>query len=266
LIGSTLFKYLSTKKNLNVTGTYNSNKPPFKNLKKYDFQKDDITFIKNFDLVINCIGITKHNDNSSNLKLVYDLNIKLPLLLNDLASSKEVYVIHISTDCIFSGSKGNYRENSKDFSRDIYGESKRIAESLMRNSLVIRCSTIGHEFFFQNGLLEWFLSTEKKCKGFKNAYFNGLTTLELGKIIFKYFISKSFFPKTLLNIGSEKISKYDLLCEVKKIYNLKVEIEQDYKFKIDRSLNIAKFTKLTAYKPKTWYKMLLENKYYISNV
>lgn len=266
LIGSTLYKYLSTKKKLNILGTYNSYKPPFKNIKKYDFQKDDSSFLKQFDLVINCIGITKHNDKSYNIKYVYDLNIKLPLILNDLASSKSTNVIHISTDCVFLGSKGNYKENSNDYARDTYGESKRVAESVMQNSFVIRTSTIGHEFFFKYGLLEWFLATEKKCSGFKNAYFNGLTTLELGKIIYKYFIAKSFFPKTLINIGSRKISKYDLLCEIKKIYNHKVEIEEDLKFKIDRTLNIDKFTKLTDYQPKTWYKMLLENKYYISNV
>jgi dTDP-4-dehydrorhamnose reductase len=141
-----------------------------------------------------------------------------------------------------------------------------VAESIMKNSLIIRTSTIGHEFFFKNGLLEWFLSTNKQCKGYKNAYFNGLTTLELSKIIYKYFISKSFFPNTLLNIGSKKISKYDLLCEIKKIYKHKTEINEDYKFKIDRSLNTDKFIKLTDYKAKTWYKMLLENKNYISNV
>ena len=266
LIGSTLYKYLSTKKNLIVTGTYNSNKPPFKIVKKYDFQKDNTSFLKQFDLVINCIGITKHNTNSSNIKLIYDLNIRLPLMLNDLAKDKALNVIQISTDCVFLGSKGNYKENSNDYSRDIYGESKRVAESVMQNSFVIRTSTIGHEFFFKNGLLEWFLSIDKKCSGFKNAYFNGLTTLELGKIIYKYFIAKSFFPKTLINIGSRKISKYDLLFKIKKIYNHKVEIEQEHSFKIDRSLNTDKFTKLTDYHPKTWYKMLLENKYYISNV
>lgn len=266
LIGFTLYKYLSNQKNLNVIGTYNSNKPPFINIKKFDFQKDDISFLNQFDLVINCIGITKHNKNSSNFKYVYDLNIKLPLILNDLVRSNALDVIHISTDCVFSGIKGNYKENSNDYSDDTYGVSKRASESLMRNSFIIRTSTIGHEFFLKNGLLEWFLSTNKKCSGFKNAYFNGLTTLELGKIIYKYFIAKSFFPKTLINIGSRKISKYDLLCKLKKIYNKQVEIEKDYNLEIDRSLNIDKFIKLTDYQPKTWYKMLLENKYYISNV
>jgi len=266
LIGSTIYKYLSSKKNLLVFGTYNQNKPPFKNIIKYDFYDSDTNFINDYDLLINCIGITKHHNQFSNIDLAYNLNIKLPLILNDLVKSKKIKVIHISTDCIFSGSKGNYKENDIDYSTDIYGQTKRIAESLMKDSLVIRTSTIGHEFFFKKGLLEWFLSINSQCKGFDRAYFNGLTTLELAKVIYKYFIQKSFFPKMLVNIGSNKISKYELLNKLKIIYDLSVKIERDTSFYIDRSLNISKFIKITNYKPKTWYKMLIENKNYIYNV
>lgn len=266
LIGSTLFKYLSSKNKISVYGTYNKNKPPFKNQKKFDFNKDNKSFLANYDLIINCIGITKHNPLSSNIDLVYNLNIKLPLILNDLVKSKKVNVIQISSDCIFSGSKGNYKENDIDYSLDTYGQTKRIAEIIMKDSLIIRTSTIGHEFFFKNGLLEWFLSNKKKCVGFKNAYFNGLTTLELAKIIYKYFISKSYYPKYSINLGSKKISKYDLLCKLNKVYDLNINIEKNYDFQIDRTLNISKFLNLTDYKPKTWYKMLIENKNYIKNV
>tara|TARA_B100000925_G_scaffold288649_1_gene270058 strand:+ start:6022 stop:6861 length:840 start_codon:yes stop_codon:yes gene_type:complete len=266
LIGSTIYKYLSSKKNLLVFGTYNQNKPPLKNIIKYDFFDTDTNFINDYDLLINCIGVTKHHNLFSNIDFAYNLNIKLPLILNDLVKSKKIKVIHISTDCIFSGSKGNYKENDIDYSTDIYGQTKRIAESLMKDSLVIRTSTIGHEFFFKKGLLEWFLSINSQCKGFDRAYFNGLTSLELAKIIYKYFIKKSFFPKMLLNIGSNKISKYELLNKLKIIYDLSVKIERDTSFYIDRSLNISKFIKITNYKPKTWYKMLIENKNYIYNV
>jgi dTDP-4-dehydrorhamnose reductase len=266
LIGSTLYKYLSQKKNIHVTGTYCSNKPSFKNLLKYNFFEHDLSFLKNYDLIINCIGITKHNFNISNTSLVYNINIKLPLQLDDSVKTRRFKVIHISSDCIFSGSKGNYKENDTDYASDIYGQTKRISEIIMKNSLIIRTSTIGHEFFYKNGLLEWFLSNKKECKGFNNAYFNGLTTLELSKIIYKYFIQKSFYPKSIINIGSNEISKYDLLCKIAQIYNLKIDIKRDFDFKINRTLNINKFIKLTDYKPKTWYKMLQDNKYYIKNV
>ena len=175
-------------------------------------------------------------------------------------------VIHISTDCVFDGLNGNYKENAFDFSIDNYGQTKRIAERIMKNSLVIRTSTIGHELFYSNGLLEWFLSTKKKCIGFDNAYFNGLTTFELAKVINKYFIKKSYFPRSLINVGSFKISKFDLLCEIKKVYKKNVEIERDFNFKLDRTMNINKFINLTEYKPKTWYKMIQENKDFLNNV
>ncbi len=161
---------------------------------------------------------------------------------------------------------GNYRENSNDYSTDTYGQSKRIAESVMSDSLVIRTSTVGHEIFFKNGLLEWFLSNKSNCKGYQNAFFNGLTTLELSKIIYKYFIKRSFFPKLLINIGSYKISKYDLLCKLNRIYDMNIDIQKDVKFKIDRTLDVSKFLNLTDYKPKTWYRMLKENKNYIKHV
>lgn len=266
LIGSTLYKYLSSKNKISVHGTYNLNKPLLPNQIKFDFNKDDRIFFEDYDLIINCIGITKHNPNCSNMNLVYNLNIKLPLILNDLAKQKKINVIQISSDCIFSGLRGNYRENDTDYSLDTYGQSKRIAETIMKNSLIIRTSTIGHEFFYKNGLLEWFLSNKKSCVGFNNAYFNGLTTLELAKVIYKYFISESYYPKLLINVGSSKISKYDLLCTMKKVYNVNIKIEKNYDFQIDRTLNTSKFSNLTDYKSKTWYKMLIDNKNFIKDV
>ena len=266
LIGYTLYKYLSSIKKISVEGTYNSNKPPFKYQRKFNFIKDDMDFFQNYDLIINCIGITKHNPSYSDINLVFNLNVRLPLMLNDLAKEKKINLIHISSDCVFSGHTGNYKEKDTDFAIDLYGQTKRIAENLMKNSLVIRTSTIGHEFFYKYGLLEWFLSNKDKCVGFKNAYFNGLTTLELAKVTYKYFISKSYYPKLLLNVGSNRISKYDLLCKFNTVYDLNINIEKNYDFKIDRTLNISKFLNLTDYKLKTWYKMLLENKNYIKNV
>lgn len=266
LIGSTIYKYLSSKKNISVFGTYNQNKPPFKDLIKFDFFNNNLSFLDKYDLLINCIGLTKHHSNISKIDSVYNLNIKLPLMLNDLVKSKKIKVIQISTDCIFSGAKGNYKEDDIDYASDIYGQTKRIAETIMSDSLIIRTSTIGHEFFFKKGLLEWFISTSGKCRGFDRAYFNGLTTLELAKVIYKYFIQKSYFPKMVINIGSNKISKYELLHKFNTVYDHNINIEKDSTFKIDRSLNISKFIKLTDYKPKTWYKMLKENKNYIQSV
>ena len=90
LIGCTLYKYLSSIKKISVEGTYNSNKLPFKYQKKFNFIKDDMNFFQNYDLIINCIGITKHNPSYSDINLVFNLNVRLPLMLNDLAKEKKI--------------------------------------------------------------------------------------------------------------------------------------------------------------------------------
>lgn len=260
LIGSTIYRYLSLKNAVSTYGTYNCNKPPFNNLIKFNYLKDSLENFKNFDVIINCIGVTKHKKDINDLNKTYFLNIQLPLNLDLFSQKNSIKVIHISSDCIFNGIKGNFKEKDIRLAKDIYGQSKYIAELILKNSLVIRSSTIGHEIFYKHGLLEWFLYKKKFCDGYKNAYFNGLTTLELAKIIYKYFIRKKYFPKIILNVGSTKISKFDLLQKISKIYNKKIDIKESCSLKIDRSLNISKFINLTEYNPKSWYIMIKESK------
>ena len=95
-----------------------------------------------------------------------------------------VRLILFSTDCVFSGVRGNYSEKDSPDAEDIYGYSKLLGEVKNKHSMTIRCSIIGHEIQSKNGLLEWFLS-KKKVSGFTRVIFTGLTTLELGKIILK---------------------------------------------------------------------------------
>jgi len=245
LIGSTIYRYLSQYKKLDIYGTYNRNKPPFLNL-------------INFDVIINCIGITKHQKDVKDLNKTYFLNIQLPLNLSLYSQKHSINFIHISSDCVFDGIKGNFKERDNRLSGDIYGQTKYIGESIIKNSLIIRTSTIGHEIFFKKGLLEWFLSQKNSCEGYKKAYFNGVTTLELSKILFKFFISRRFFPNMLLNVGTNKISKFDLLQKISKIYDKKIEIKENSSLIIDRSLNISKFINLTEYNQKSWYTMIKE--------
>lgn len=259
LIGSTIYMYLSKKKLLTY-GTYNNNKPNFKNIIKFNYLQDSIDFFFNFDLIINCIGLTKHMQNINNLNETYFLNIQLPLKLSQFSQIHKKKIIHISSDCVFNGIKGNFKEYDKDLADDIYGQSKYISELILKKSLIIRTSTIGHEIISKNGLLEWFLTQDNIIEGYKNAFFNGLTTLELSKIIYKYFICKNYFPKILINISSSKISKYDLLNHISLIYKKKIKIEENYQYKIDRTLNNSKFLKLTDYKIKSWYTMIKESK------
>ena len=276
MLGSTIFRYLTKKKNLAVFGTYRSEKKKnllikyFKKisnqnfflLKDLHFKKIEklIKIIKP-DLVINCLGAIKQKkaENSEILKT----NALFPKTLFKLSQSLGFKLIQISTDCVFSGDKGNYLENDKADAEDIYGKSKFLGEVIGHNCITIRTSIIGPELNSKDSLLEWFLSKKgSKVFGYKNAYFNGFTTLELSKIIYKYFVLSPTTFKTglLLHVSSKKISKYNLLKLINATYNCKTIIIPEYKTKIDRTLSNKFFKKKFNYKFLGWSKIIKEMK------
>ncbi len=139
----------------------------------------------------------------------------------------------------------------------MYGKSKFKGEIKARNILNIRTSIIGPEISSSVSLFNWFLK-KKKVNGFNKAFFSGLTTLELSKIIIKDIILKNKISSGLVHISGPKISKYNLLKIIKKVYKTKTVINVDNNFKIDRSLNSNKFKKLTNFKQKSWSSMIKE--------
>ena len=251
-VSSTLFnkvdKYSYIKKIKNINLYENIN---VLNLNKF------INFLETLsvDIIINCIGVTKHvsDDPCTNIQI----NSYFPNFLSNHCYKKKIKLIHISTDCVFSGLTGSYIESDKPDATDIYGKSKSLGEVIYEKSLVIRTSTIGMEYKNKtNGLFNWFFNNKKKfCYGYENAYFYGLTTNELAKIISKNIIPQSNF-KGLYNISGPRINKYDLLCLIKKKFNLPIVIKKNKNFKIDRSLKSIKFEKEFNYKKKEWSLML----------
>jgi dTDP-4-dehydrorhamnose reductase len=122
--------------------------------------------------------------------------------------------------------------------------------------ITLRTSYIGRELLDKYGLLEWILQ-QKKIKGFKYAYFSGLTTLEFSRIIVDIVIpNKKMYG--LYNVSAKKISKYNLIKMLIKNYNLKIDLSADTNYKIDRSLNSSKLKKFMFYKSPSWEKMILE--------
>ncbi len=210
------------------------------------------------EVIINCSGITKHKSLNQQKRYAKKIN---NLLNHKLAKMNKVKLVILSTDCVFDGKDGNYVEKSNKFSNDIYGKSKKAGEIInKKNVLTFRSSGLGHEVFSKRGLLEWFLNTKKKkIFGFSKAYFSGPTCLEIAKIIFKYVIS-GHLKYGLYHIGSRKISKYNILMLIKRIYNKKIKIIKNDKFKIDRSLNISKFKKKTNYLSPNWSNLIKETK------
>ena len=123
------------------------------------------------------------------------------------------------------------------------------------SNLTIRTSTIGHEILTKNGLLEWFLSQDVSCEGYKNAIFSGVSTQELALVI-KNMILPNKNLKGLYNLGSKPISKYDLLKLISKYYKKEIEIRPNTGFIIDRSLDSSRFQLEVGYEPKDWNSMV----------
>ena len=266
MLGFTLFNYLNTKKNITLFGTVR-NKSSNKILLNKIYKHIDV---KNFSLleekikkispnvVINCVGIVK-SEVEKNVKNVIKVNAKLPKFLNKITEKHNFRLLHISTDCVFSGQKRNYSEKNYPDPIDLYGKSKLMGEFNSIKNIVIRTSIIGHETKHKRGLLEWFLKQKSPISGFSKAYFSGLTTLELSKIIYKKILFNTKLTG-LYHISGKRINKYNLLKKISKEYRKDIEIIKNNQFKIDRSLNSSKFIKKTDYKKKSWDKMIKENK------
>jgi len=266
MLGFTLFEFLKSKKKLKIFGTVRGKKIKKKNIfsnvdvGNFKYLKKKISSISP-EIIINCVGIVKSEVSSISSKKVIKINSKLPIFLNIISHELKFKLIHISTDCVFSGRSKKNTEKSKADPNDLYGKSKLLGEFKSKKNLVIRTSIIGHEIKHKRGLLEWFLKQEKAINGFSNAYFSGLTTLELSKIFYKYILFNHGISG-LFHISGKRINKYNLLKKIKKIYNKKILIKKEIKFKIDRTLDCSYFKKKTGYKKKNWDKMLIENKNY----
>tara|TARA_Y100001933_G_scaffold38964_1_gene35085 strand:- start:22 stop:876 length:855 start_codon:yes stop_codon:yes gene_type:complete len=226
-------------------------------LKDYNFKNIIHTISPN--IVINCAGIVKQNPLIKNISLTIELNSLFPHNLNLICKKEGCKLIQFSTDCVFSGYKGNYIESDFADSRDIYGRTKFIGEVIDKNCLTIRTSFIGDELNNRWGLLNWFLSQKKTVKGFKNTIYSGLTTLEICRVIEKFVIPNEEL-NGLYHISSKPIDKFSLLVLIREIYEKDINIEKDILIINDKSLDCQKFKNYTGYEPIEWDKAIRELK------
>lgn len=207
------------------------------------------------DVVINCIGLVKQLAEADDPLAAIPINSMLPHRLARLCEIAGARLVHMSTDCVFSGSKGMYREDDTSDAYDIYGRSKYLGEVDYPNAITLRTSIIGHELAGARSLIGWFLVQEGSVKGFKHAIFSGLPTVEIARIIRDYVI-----PHTELHglhhVSAKPINKYNLLQLVAQIYGKAIEIIPDDKFVIDRSLDSSRFRELTGYMPPDWERLV----------
>lgn len=172
-----------------------------------------IIFAGEYDFVVNCIGILNKNAEDHPKQAVY-LNSVLPHYLAHLTQSLKTQVIHLSTDCVFSGADGNYNENSFPDGNTIYDMTKFLGELKDNKNLTLRNSIIGPDINSEGiGLFNWFMKQSGVVNGYTNALWNGITTLELAKII--EYISQNRAIGLHHMVNSNFISKYDLLKIIK---------------------------------------------------
>ncbi len=210
----------------------------------------------NPEILINAVGIIKQLPSSKDVIKTLLTNSIFPHQLAEICAEENRYLINISTDCVFDGAKGNYKEEDISNASDLYGRSKSLGEVNNQRCLTIRTSIIGRELFTKNSLVEWFLSNEEvRIKGFVNAIYSGFPTIILAEIISELLRHQDFL-EGLYHVSSEPINKYELLKLLKKAFQIKVEIEPFEEFKIDRSLNSDKFRKQTNFAPLSWEEMI----------
>jgi dTDP-4-dehydrorhamnose reductase len=210
------------------------------------------------DVVINCIGIVKQLPEAYDAIPSIAINALFPHQVAQVCHQHGIRLIHYSTDCVFSGMKGNYLESDLSDANDLYGRTKYLGEVTYKNCLTLRTSLIGRELRNGHSLIEWFISqTGTTVKGFKKAIFNGLTTKAHARILMNILTD---YPdlEGLWHLSSDPINKYDLLTLVKEQYHLEISIEPEYDFSIDRSLNSDKFRENIAIPVPTWTAMIEE--------
>jgi dTDP-4-dehydrorhamnose reductase len=203
------------------------------------------------DVVINCIGLVKQLAEADDPLQALPVNALLPHRLARLCAAVGARLVHVSTDCVFSGSRGLYREEDVSDARDLYGISKYLGEVDYDNAITLRTSIIGHELNSTQGLVGWFLAQSGRVQGYAKAIFSGLPTVELARVIRDHVIPHPEMHG-LYHVSADPISKLELLSLVARIYDHHIEIVPDERVQIDRSLDSSRFRAATGYQPPAW--------------
>ena len=207
------------------------------------------------DVVINCIGLVKQLSEADDPLSAIPINSLLPHRLARMCAVSGSRLVHMSTDCVFSGAKGMYAEENFSDAKDLYGRSKFLGEVDYPNAITLRTSIIGHELDGARSLIGWFLSQEGSVMGFKNAVFSGLPTVEIARIIRDFVIPQRDLCG-VYHVSAEPINKFDLLTLVADVYGKNIKIDKDESVVIDRSLDSTRFRKETGFSPAPWGKLI----------
>jgi len=206
-------------------------------------------------LVVNCIGLVKQLAEADDPLLAIPINALLPHRLARLCGIAGCRLVHVSTDCVFSGAKGAYTEDDFPDAQDLYGRSKLLGEVCYANAITLRTSVIGHELASSHGLIDWFLSRQGHCTGYTRAIFSGLPTFVLARIIRDILLPRPELAG-VYHVAAAPIGKFDLLRLVADVYGKDIDIAPDARLVIDRSLNADRFAAATGYRAPAWPELI----------
>ena len=263
MLGNAIFRFLSINSGWHIFGTTRSEaaKKLFDDslgsnlLSGVDVEQLD-SLINVFnrarpDIVLNCVGLIKQLVDSEDPLQAIPINALLPHRLAHICELTNSRLIHISTDCVFSGDKGGYRESDLPDARDLYGRSKLLGEVDYPHAVTLRTSIIGHELQSANGLVEWFLSQQGFCSGYTRAIFSGFPTVVLAQIIRDYVIPYDGLSG-LYHVASDPISKFDLIKLIAMEYGKSINVQPEERVVINRSLNADRFRNATGFISPDW--------------
>jgi dTDP-4-dehydrorhamnose reductase len=267
MIGSAMFRVLDEKNDWKVFGSIRNEQfkrffPPSSRdrlISGIDVESDELV-VKLLDqvrpgVVINCAGLTKHKPEAEDPLVSIPINTLMPHRLAGLCKLIGARLIHVSTDCVFSGEKGGYLETDYPDARDVYGKSKALGEVSYPHTVTLRTSTIGRELQSKYGLLDWFLAQEGQCKGYRRAIFSGLPTVVFAQVIRDVVIPRPNLAG-LFHVAAEPIAKFELLQLIARAYGKTINIIPDDNFTINRSLDSTCFRLATGYVAPPWQDLI----------
>lgn len=209
------------------------------------------------DAVVNAVGIVKQRPDGLDVIPNLEINALLPHRLALVCRAIGARLIHISTDCVFSGKRGQYREDDTPDPVDIYGHSKLLGEVTQSGVITLRTSIIGRSLYRNASLIDWFLRQQGRIGGYRNAIFSGFTTKEVSRTI-ATLLEQHPDASGLYHLSSNAISKYDLLVGLRDRLGSATDIVADDSLRIDRSLDSTRFRREFDYTPPAWDRMLDE--------
>ena len=209
-------------------------------------------------VVVNCVGVIKQLAAAKDPVTSIGVNALFPHQLAELCRARGIRLAHISTDCVFAGTRGGYREDDVTDAMDLYGRTKALGEVTGPGCITLRTSIIGRELTGASGLVEWFLTKRGgSADGYRGAIFSGFTTIELSRIVLEV-IERHPTLTGLYHVSAVPIAKFDLLSLLNEAFSAGVAITPRDEPRIDRSLDSQRFRDATGYQPPSWGAMVQE--------